>query len=384
MSKKRIKIGFFIDELSIGGTEKQLVTLINNLPLNNFIPVLCVFRKHEFENKYEIKCKYYDLNYWGRGVKVLKNIFLIRKIYKILEKEKFDIVQTYFPEPEIHTILALRFLKQKPLCIGNRRNLNHWVDKSPFAFLLLKCLSRFNNYIFTNSYAAKRICIKNEGIDEFKVKVIHNSVDTKQYSKGSKSNLLEELCIASDDILVGTVGNWRAVKGMFTFIKAAGKAYKRDPKLKFVLAGHGKQKRDLIKLAKQLGIESRIQFLENYNDIPQLMSIFDIGVQPSYSESFSNVWIEYMATGLPIIATVVGDSNKVFTHTKNCLCIQPNQSDELSNAILELSGSKKKREQMGAAARETVRKNWAIDIIMKKYVNFYHTVLNDGTRQPTK
>ena len=367
-----IKILFLIDELSIGGTENQLTHLIKNLPEDKFYPVLGLLKENKNQKLYNLQCEIINFKY--EGSPLLKDLTLIIDLNQTLKQRSFDIIQTHFPESEIHTAVALRFLKKKPVFIGTRRNLYHWVDTQPFNYFLYKLVSRWTDFILTNSFKVREICHKKERIPRNKLKVIQNAVEIDKYGKISKNTAKGLIGLNPSDFIIGIVANWRPVKGLKNFLKAASIVSQEIPDAHFVLAGIGSQKNELINLANHIGIYNKAHFLENYPDIPSLMSAFDIAVQSSISEAFSNVLVEYMASGLPIVATKVGDAKNIIENGKEGLLVPPDNFEKLAYSILDLIKNREKANDVATAARIKVD-NWSSDKIIKQYQEFYENII---------
>jgi glycosyltransferase involved in cell wall biosynthesis len=79
---------------------------------------------------------------------------------------------------------------------------------------------------------------------------------------------------------------------------------------------------------------------------------------PSQAEGFSNALLEYMAMGLPTIATKVGGNPEVIENGLDGLLVMPNDPAALANAISSLLENPHFASQLGAAARERVRRHF--------------------------
>ena len=144
---------------------------------------------------------------------------------------------------------------------------------------------------------------------EGKIEVIPNGVDTAhfemEYSEKEITDLKKKLDKKLGDIFLITTSRL-AVKN------AVGDVISALPKLpdnvKFIILGQGYQELELRRLAQDLKVEKRVQFLGyvEHKDMPKFLKVSDIFIRPSLSEGFGNSFIEAMAAGLPVIATPVG------------------------------------------------------------------------------
>jgi len=373
--KKKIKILFLINRLLPGGTENQLIWLAENLPRDRFEPVIGVLKTTDYQASLQIKSQTIDFK-WS-GPLLLKNISLVWKLRCYLVRERFDILQTHFVESEIHGALATRLTQSRTIYVGTRRNLYHWVDAEPWNFLFLRYTSRWADWILVNSHKVFKECQRKEGISSDKIRVIQNAIDLRRFNNIQCGEVKTKIGLSGKHPIVGVVGNWRSIKGLVPFLHAAEIVHREIQNSRFVLVGFGPQENELKSLAKKLGIIENIKFIHNSTKIPEIIKTFDIAVQPSLSESFSNVLIEYMAASKPIVATKVGDAERVIESGKNGLLVQPNNPQELATAILYICNDRRKAYTMGQLARKKVAANWSSDRILEKYQLFYKELVED-------
>ena len=82
--------------------------------------------------------------------------------------------------------------------------------------------------------------------------------------------------------------------------------WQRVPEAEFLLVGDGPLRPGLETMAAELGIAGKVTFTGERHDIPAILSSMDVSVLISSSESLSNVILESMAAGVPVVATDVG------------------------------------------------------------------------------
>jgi len=306
---------------------------------------------------------------------IIKNLRVIAALKRFFDKEKFDIVQTHFPDSEIIGAIAARLSKHRSYLLGTRRNLYHWVKEQPLGFIAYKYVNRWLNVVLVNSYKVAEKCKEIERIPESKIKVIQNGVDLSRFNNISSAAAKKNIGLDSNYPVIGVVGNWRAVKGLNSFLTAAAKVHSELPASWFVLVGHGDQKNELINRCTELGIIDSMLFLERPPKVNEIIQAFDIAVQPSLSESFSNVLVEYMAAGKPIVATRVGDAERVIEEGKTGLLVDPGNPEQLSAAIIKLGRNREMCLALGNLVRERVESNWSKEAMLEKYELFYKKIV---------
>lgn len=180
MFSRRIKILFLIDQLgNAGGTEKQLILLAEGLPRQIFEPVIGVLQNNNCLANANFKTLIVDFN--RSGLPFLKNAPLWKRLRHYIAKSKFDIVQTHFIDSAILGTLAARLCKSRPLLIGTRRNLYHWVKDEPWTFRSYRFTARWADRILVNSHSVFNKCKVIERIPTSKRTLIQNGVEINKY-----------------------------------------------------------------------------------------------------------------------------------------------------------------------------------------------------------
>jgi glycosyltransferase involved in cell wall biosynthesis len=143
----------------------------------------------------------------------------------------------------------------------------------------------------------------------------------------------------------------------------------------FVLAGDGVEWSNpaLSRRIDELGIRSSFRLLGRSDDVPALLSAFDVLAVPSRTEAFSQVVGEAMSAGLPCAVTDCGDSREIVGSTGRVAPVL--DAAALARAILELLAlSAEERAALGAAATERVRTNYDLQTIGQRWVALYRTL----------
>ncbi len=150
--------------------------------------------------------------------------------------------------------------------------------------------------------------LKEETFRSFKIEkdihVIPNFVDIKRFHQTDKDHFKQMLAPGGEKILVH-VSNFRKVKRVDDVIKIFEKVSKEVPS-KLLMIGDGPDRQSAEDLAKQLGIYDDIRFLGKQEQISEILSIADLFILPSESESFGLSALEAMACSVPLISTNTG------------------------------------------------------------------------------
>ena len=212
-------------------------------------------------------------------------------------------------------------------------------------------------------------------IDQDKVFVITRGVDTEIFKpQDGKDYFRKELGINENDIVILYVGRLDLVKGVNHLLQAAKEIIPHYRDLKFLIVGDGSLRSEYEAFAKSFS--DNIFFTGFREDIPALMNIADIFVLPSLSEGAANVVMEASSSGLPVIATEVGEVPQIVLDGKTGILIKPKDVDGLVSALKKLIDNPLLAKEMGRLGRKRMEKGYSWEIICKKIENKYQEVIN--------
>jgi glycosyltransferase involved in cell wall biosynthesis len=131
----------------------------------------------------------------------------------------------------------------------------------------------------------------------------------------------------------------------------------------------------LKRLIAELEIGPHVQFLGEYSDVATLFAAADFGVLSSWEEGFSNVVLEALAAGLPMIVTDVGGNPEAVRDGSTGLVVPPHDPEALGRAILRLARDAQLREQLGQAGSKYVRENFSMESCVEAHHALYEELL---------
>ncbi len=158
-------------------------------------------------------------------------------------------------------------------------------------------------------------------VDDFEI--IPNGVDMNRFKPASKIVAREALNLPQGKQIIGSIGRLVHVKGHDLLIEALANL---PPTIDLALVGHGDERINLERQAKQLNIADRVHFLGNLNAPELAYPAFDVFCLPSRGEGFPRTLIEAQACDVSVVATDVGGSSEA-------LCPLTGHLVEANNAI---------------------------------------------------
>ena len=217
------------------------------------------------------------------------------------------------------------------------------------------------------------------GIDMNKTSIITRGVDTELFKpRDGKNRLKEKMGIKPEDAIVLYVGRLDRGKGVDCLLHAAKEMIPRYANLKFVIVGDGSLKHEYEQFAKSFSYN--IIFTGYREDVSALMNISDIFVLPSLSEGAANVVMEASASGLPVIATKVGEVPRIVLDSKTGILIKLNDVNSLVNALKKLVDNPLLAVKMGEMGRIKIEEEYDWGGICRKIEKFYIEVIEKYKR----
>jgi glycosyltransferase involved in cell wall biosynthesis len=184
------------------------------------------------------------------------------------------------------------------------------------------------------------------------VAVIPNGVDFERFSRCGSSGSIPR------GFTVGFVGNVRPWHGVDILMRAFAAMWERDRSSRLMIVGDiGKMKSRLEKLKSDLSLKDSVMFVGAvpHESVPGLLSEMDVAVAP-YPEIpdfyFSSLKVfEYMAAGLPILTSRIGQIQEILEDGRTALLLPPGDVGALADALARLRDHRGLRQALGEAAR---------------------------------
>jgi len=206
-----------------------------------------------------------------------------------------------------------------------------------------------------------------------KCTTIPNGINTEKFSPSQehRCEIRAKYGINDSEILLLTLGRITKEKGHHIAIQALRSLKKKGQKAKLMVAGDGNYLSDLKGLAINSGTRNDVLFvgfIENH-DTPKYYNACDIFLMPTLTEEgLPFVLLEAMACGLPVISSRIGGIITIIKHQKNGILIEPGNSTQMAHAIWELMNKPAFSGRLGAAALQTIRRNFSADRMVDRTV----------------
>lgn len=309
-------------------------------------------------------------------------IALTGQIVDVAKRYKLDVIHVHYAIPHAAAgVMASQILKAEGIELPVVTTL-HGTDitlvgkDSTFGPVISYALDR-SDAVTSVSQSLKNDTIDIFGIGE-KIKVIPNFIDFKRFSKQPKEHFKRAIAPGGERVLVHT-SNFRKVKRVEDVIRVFDLVHKEiDSKL--ILVGDGPERHPMERLVRELDLQSSVLFLGKQEAVEEILSVSDLFLLTSESESFGLAALEAMACEVPVISTNTGgipevNENGVSGFTQNVGDIEAMAADAIH--ILKDDKTLKKFKDSAFAKAKT----FDIELIAPQYEECYrYAIANHKTR----
>lgn len=364
MDSPRRKIWFLIGALPVGGTERTLVELANNLDPERFdVTVWTIAEPGPLAEDLDDHVTVRSLDATHKADVTVPVRFLLT-----LRKEQPDILQSFLFFDNTLATLAGVASPETTVITGVRSVPN---DPNQIRSLVRRGTTRLADHIVSNSAAGVEF-ITSYGADPAKVSVIRNGRDLTVYQNGTApQDLYDSIGVSPEAPIVGTVGRLITRKGHHDLLEAWPVVLDTHPDAELLLVGDGPERDALAAHAARLGIADSVHFLGTRDDVPALLDALDVFAFPSHFEGLPGAVLEAMAAGLPIVATPVDGTLELLSDGDSGVFVPVQSPSALGRELTELLGDEARARALGESARETAETAFTIEEMVAAFESLY-------------
>lgn len=337
----------------VGGKEKQVHLLANELKRQGVD--VCVLSYEHNGNHTQL---YDNIKvYCVKNGAIAPLLFLMRLIYL---RVNFKILHIHTPSRIGHIIAFIGFMLGYRVVFKfpGERMIN---DISMSARCYWRITIRLVKLLVVLEENTQNTLISSWKVDKAKIFLASNGVEVLRNNNK----------IAGKTIKLLFVGRLVKLKRCSDLIKACSNLNNRNINWQLDIVGNGPLMDSLQIMTKQLGIVDKINFHGHQSDVLKYMKDADLLILPSETEGMSNVLLEAMAIGLPIICTDVGAAkNMIGKQGEKCL-IKPYDIIDLSNKIAIFAENPTLLKEYGTYLFERCKSKYSIQSIANSYIEHY-------------
>jgi len=350
------RILFIIDSLGPGGTQRQLYYLVKEIDKRAFsVSVYNLGAEKDFYVE-PIRRESVTLVTIPQRGKFDARCFF--KLLRCIREESPHVVETLLFTADCYGRITAK-LANVPVILSSQRSVDLG---SELRYLSVdKLLAGITSGFIANSEAAKSFLVKRVGVRSDKICVIHNGVTPDVVAcEEDRCGIRKSLRIDAEDRVIGMIARYKFPKDHVTFLKMARIVLAKREKTHFILLGFGHLRPKIEEMAKQWQLSDKISFLECTREVCRIYSIIDIAVLSTLNESCSNVILESMAAGKPVIATNVGGNAELVEDGITGFLVDPEDADAMADKVAYLADNAHIAISMGAAGKKRIESRFSV------------------------
>lgn len=377
-----MKVLHVLTSVNTGGPECMLARLLESSPgRRNETAVLTLTEPGPFADRIrDLGVRFYTLrmnrNFWSP--------IAAARLARIVNTFAPDIIHGWMYRGSLAASVGAMMMGKPTSVVWNIRN--SLADSSQMPSYLRKYvkaaawLSSRPEAIIYNSLAAS-LQHQTFGFDAGNSVIIPNGFDCSlnMPDDTARARLREEFGIAPGALVVGHVAAYQPMKDHRTLIEAVAQARARGLDLHLLLIGEGLDQppQELARMLQQHLPADRVSTSDCRLDLHRLLPGMDLlAVSSAWGEGFSNVIGEGLASGVPVVATDVGDSGTIVGQCGRI--VVPGRAADFAGALFELgSMSADERRAMGMKGRERVMELYSLDQVARRYNELHRNLVED-------
>jgi glycosyltransferase involved in cell wall biosynthesis len=382
MSIPKIKVAYVIGGLADGGAERQLLELLRHHDRNRFEPYLILMEGINLDraaglvnDSFVMRIPHAGNAHWR--TRVHQYVLAIQRTARQLRRWRIQVVHAQLPAACILAGFAARSA-HIPVFIANRLSMMGLYRKKTRVGAWLDQLTiRLADFNLGNSEAVTRELMFEGKCPPEKCGTIHNGVDISRFHPAHPRTFRSIAGWSDDHVVFGMVANFSPVKRHVDFVHSAEIIARSHPEARFLMVGadYG-QRSHVCREIEQRGLTSIFYVADSTPNPADIFSALDVYMSASLSEGFSNVVLEAMASGKPVIATDTGGNPEAVVHGETGLLVPVGSPSSIAQASRQLLQNPVLRQQMGRKGRARVEENFSLDAMARKNEQLYLNLLH--------
>lgn len=301
------------------------------------------------------------------------DLALANQMASLIEYEKIDVLHVHYAIPHATSAyLAKQILGEKanhvPLIttlhgtditiVGSDPSYKNVVD---FSINQSDGVTAVSEYLREETY--ERFDIKKD------IKVIPNFIDLDRFQKSDKNHFKRAICPNGEKVVVH-VSNFREVKRVPEVVSVFARILENDIEAKLLLVGDGPDRQRAEKRCRELEMCDHVRFLGKQDQVEDILSIADLFLIPSGSETFGLAALEAMSCSVPVVSSNIGGLPEVNVHGETGYLCDLDDIDCMGDQAVKILSDEKLHKELAQNARKQAE-TFEMSKIISQYEQYY-------------
>lgn len=388
-NSRKIKVLHIITRFICGGADENTLFTVNGLDKSRYEVHLMIGNTYEkkMTERLTPDVNLIHIDDMVRKVSPLKDLRALYQIYRIVKKERYDIMHT-------HTSKA-GFLGRLAARLGGVTHIIHGVHTIPFYDVLQPQYNRFYLSLerfaasFTNQFIAVGEELKSQYIREGvgsadQYHIVYSGMDlepfetARQMSDEERKSLRKDFGFGNGDTVVGIVSRLEPGKGFNFFSSIVEKIVQASPDVKFLVVGDGSLRKSLEREVNAKNLQNNIVFAGQREDVARVIALFDIAIFTSLLEGLPRTVVQYVLLGKPIVTFEVGGIREVINDGEQGYIVSQNDIDGFVDKVVYLLRNPDVADRMRQNGVDFPRFQWSNEEMVSRIDTIYQKLLPES------
>lgn len=352
-----LRLCLILGQLDRGGSEGQALALASGLAGRGHDVRLFSFRDGARRGETPTPCRVPAFPFAGLGLAACA---------RWLRGSRPEAVYTFGARGHSWGRLAARIAGVRHLLVGYRQQRDYWLDPLTLGW---------NDAIVCNARAvAAHVARRYPRLTE-RVRVIPNGVDAERFSRTEAVNLA---ALGLRRPFIAQTARLHANKDHETALRALDIVRRAHASIQLALVGDGPLCQALQRRARSLGLGERVRFLGSRPDVAPILAAAAVGWLSSRREGSPNAVLEYMAAGLPVVATRAGGTEESLREGRDGFLCAIGDAEAMAERTLRLLEDEGLRARFGAAGRQRAAGELSLATMVERTEALLREVVAEG------
>jgi glycosyltransferase involved in cell wall biosynthesis len=380
--RRRLDALYLLNCLGIGGSERKIVRLANQLQRHGLTPAIA------YLNGPETLLPLLDpqVPRWHLDRRGKYSFAAVRRLSALIEAWRPRVVFAVNLYPALYVLGATRSMRDaKPLSAALVNTTDMGSGDRWRQSIYRRLLRRFDRVVYgceaqreqwlgraDPSWACSRVLYNGVDLDDFNAAAVREAAQSWRQAQGCTGG----------SFVVGSIGRMIEAKNHGVLIDSVARLRYDGMDARLVLVGDGPLRAELQQRAACAGIAEAVTFTGNLADVRPILGAMDVFVLPSlYIETFSNAALEAMAMRRPVILSDAGGAAEMVRNGVDGHVVPRAALAERLPALLSgLACDRALRSRFAAAARRRVETMFSLEAMVMGYERIIEEARNGGQR----
>jgi len=362
----RRRVVFLIPTMGLGGTQRQLLSVLKHLDRTQWDPELMMLDEPDkfFEpDVRELGVPIIYINDRSHGYWVLPVTW---RLFRQLRSRPCHILHGWLHQAAAWGAIA-GTLAGIPMIVGSLRS--ERPTRVPWFFsrwqrALDILTAPLHTCLIANSDAVRREHRQWAFVPDRKLRTIYNGIDMNGapvVDGVRRARLRADLSLPPGAPCIGIIGRLSPEKDHGTFLRAAQLIRAKQPEARFLIVGSGPVRVAIESEIHGMGLDGRAMVLGDRKDVPALLGLMDVLVLTSTTEGFPNVLLEAGRAGTPVVTTAAGGAVEVVVDGETGFVVPCGDADAVARRVLDILTDEVLRKRLVEAARNRIRDKFSAE-----------------------